>query len=127
MYFCYYPRKSLRRRIILQNHEQVYLVDHYEEVDVAEAVKKPIDTKIWVTGLVVSISGLTIVLADPTGELNVYMGDIKPDDLQQERVIRVLGRLRTENHVEAEWILPLNIQMREFMEMRQLEKKKKKS
>ncbi|MFX0114067.1 MAG: hypothetical protein ACFFB3_05935 [Candidatus Hodarchaeota archaeon] len=109
----------------MQEHEQVYLSDHYEEVDVAEAAKKPIDTKIWVTGLVVSVSGPTIVLADPTGELNVHIGDVKPDGLHPERIVRVLGRLRTENHVEAEWILPLNIQMKEFVQMRQLEKRKK--
>ncbi|MHA2271399.1 MAG: hypothetical protein ACXACI_06020 [Candidatus Hodarchaeales archaeon] len=105
--------------------ERVYLSDYYEEVDIAEALERPTGSKFWITGLIVSVSGSTIVLGDPSGKLDVHMEDTKSDDLQPEKVVRILGRLGSESHVEADWIIPLNIQLREFLEMRQLEKKKK--
>jgi uncharacterized protein YdeI (BOF family) len=104
--------------------EHAYLSDYFEEVSIAEAMERPAGTKIWITGLVVSVSDSTIVLADPTGQLHVHAETTKSVDAQPESIVRILGKLGNEGHVEAEWIVHMNIRLQEFMQMRKLEKEK---
>ncbi|MFQ5977650.1 MAG: hypothetical protein ACE5OZ_05940 [Candidatus Heimdallarchaeota archaeon] len=102
--------------------ERAYLSDYFEEVSIAEAMERPAGTKIWITGLVVSVSDSTIVLADPTGQLHVHAETTKSVDAQPESIVRILGKLGNEGHVEAELIVHMNIRLQEFVQMRKLEK-----
>jgi len=106
-------------------NEMAYLTDHYEELNISEVMERSFGTKIWVTGLVVSVSGSTIVLADPTGKLDVHGEDSSYEDLQPESTVRVLGTLTSEGHVDADWIIPLNLHFKEFVQMREIEKRQR--
>ncbi len=105
--------------------QQAYLPNHFEEIEIQDAKERPIGATIWITGIVVSSSASSFILADPTGKINVYSNEKNWTDLKTESTIRVLGRLTPERYVEAEWVIHLNIPFEDFVKMREIEKRRK--